>query len=142
MHGDGTANAPINTQISSPTEEGPGSQGPGGEEGEQGPPGPAGPEKIMVVTLEDNATGNSLGWDPDWTRSLFEITAPVEVTQSTFVAATVGNPTTASNRCFLLFFTPGPAGPNAPAGGFVIDCTAVESNPPLEGATLTYIITK
>lgn len=57
-----------------------GEQGPQGEIGPQGPkgdtgargsqgiPGPQGPvghSKISVVTLEDNATGNAAGWNPE-----------------------------------------------------------------------------
>jgi hypothetical protein len=120
-----------------------GPPGPQGEQGQQGEAGPEGPSKITVVKLEDDATGNALGWDPpaDNELQLYTIQSPTDIQKGTFIELSFTNP---------------PNNPTIPSSHEASDCRdayrkdtmadtfTICCNPggftPVEGATLTYII--
>jgi hypothetical protein len=70
--GNGTANSPINLQISKFNEE---------QQGEQVPPQGTTIGNItqIGVRLRDNAEGNAAGWDPTGMFATFDIVLPIEI---------------------------------------------------------------
>lgn len=131
-----------------------GSKGDTGEQGIQGPPGPqgpigpqgspglSGPSSITVVALEDDDAGHAAGWNPPGDNGLqtYTIQSPVDIQEGTLIELSSSNPpnnpTTPSSRevggCH-------DGRQDTTADTFAISCN--EGIPPVEGSTLTYMIT-